>query len=54
MSELSIFAFAVVRHAFSIISIYKMNYRTDVGNLRERLLGRGAYFENLTFCRGAY
>ena len=35
--------------------MYKLNYRTDIVNfLGGRLLKRGAYFENLTFWRGAY
>ena len=40
--------------------MYKMNYHTDVvhffflGGGGGRLLERGAYFENLTFWRGAY
>ena len=41
--------------------MYKMNYHTDIVNFLEgcllekgRLLERGAYFENLTFWRGAY
>ena len=35
--------------------MYKMNYRTDIVNfLGGRLLERGAYFENLSFWRGAY
>ena len=35
--------------------MYKMNHRTDIVKfLGGRLLERGAYFENLTFWRGAY
>ena len=45
----------LVRHASLFISIYKMNYHTDIVNFQGtlieegHLLERGAYFENLTF-----
>ena len=51
VKDICIFAFAFVKHAYLLIC--KMNYHTDIVNFRERLLGRGAYFENLTFWRGA-
>ena len=54
MSESSIFTFVFVRHSYWLISIYKMNYHTDIVNFKGCLLERGAYFEfeNLTFLEG--
>ena len=54
MSESSIFTFVFVRHSYWLISMYKMNYHTDIVNFRGCLSERGAYFkfENLTFLEG--
>ena len=54
MSESSIFTFVFVRHSYWFISMYKMNYHTDIVNFRGCLSERGAYFEfeNLMFLEG--
>ena len=54
VSESSIFSFVFVRHSYWLISIYKMNYHTDIVNFRELLLDRGAYLEILLFWRGTH
>ena len=43
VSESSIVAFVIVRHAYKLIAIYKMNYPTNIVNFKGHLLGRGAY-----------
>ena len=40
LSGSSTFAVVFIRHAYKLISIYKMNYHTDIVNFRGHLLGR--------------